>query len=140
MPVKQYSFVIILFMASCMFGLAHSDEARPEEDPCGSPVDIPDCTPKQDCRSKEDTRNCITCLIRNPFGGCLARGNDPYCEAAKAAQNRAYEINKIDCEANKAQQRVKCESTIESLKLLNKRIVECKEEKAIITVQPGSNP
>lgn len=35
--------------------------------------------------------NCSGCLLHNPWGGCIAEGNDPLCEARKAA-----------CQANNA--------------------------------------
>jgi hypothetical protein len=51
--------------------------------------------------------------VRNPFGGCTIRGNDPFCEAAKAAQNRLYDIDasskKLDCERLKSQEKLQCE-------------------------------
>jgi hypothetical protein len=30
---------------------------------------------------------CNRCLVNNPFGGCAVQGNDPVCEARKAACN-----------------------------------------------------
>ena len=83
-----------------------------------------DCTPKRDCsfEKKRDRRNCSACLLRAPricaFGGCVGghciqRGNDPFCEAAKGAQNAAYEAayigRKLDCERIKEQNRIACE-------------------------------
>ncbi|MAE58313.1 MAG: hypothetical protein CME69_05490 [Halobacteriovorax sp.] len=74
-----------------------------------------ECRPTRSCdfKIKKDTRGCSACLVKNPFGGCIVRGNDPVCEAAKAAQNAAYEteyaLKKADCERIKSQQKLACE-------------------------------
>lgn len=68
-----------------------------------------DCTPSRDCAVPLDTRDCSTCLLRNLFGGCALRENDPVCEAAKAAQNRNYAATRATCEASKAAERLDCE-------------------------------
>jgi hypothetical protein len=69
----------------------------------------------RDCSQPHDTRNCSACLLRAPricaFGGCtggqcVQRGNDPICEAAKAAQNAIYATNRTSCEAAKEAQNV----------------------------------
>ena len=38
-----------------------------------------DCTPKIDCSQNQD---CSACIVHNPFGGCVVRGNDPICFSA----------------------------------------------------------
>lgn len=91
-----------------------------------------DCSSDRDCRqtrdctfvARRDTRNCNVCLLRAPkicppWGGgcsggqCIQRGNDPICEAAKAAQNVIYEAERaarqLDCERIKEQNRIACE-------------------------------
>ncbi|MEE3079353.1 MAG: hypothetical protein VX341_08470 [Bdellovibrionota bacterium] len=82
---------------------------------------VPNCTPTRDCtptrncsfHKNKDSRNCSACMVRNPFGGCIIRGNDPICEAAKAAQNAAYEadyaLKKADCERIKTLEKQACE-------------------------------
>jgi hypothetical protein len=88
-------------------------ECRPTGD-C-TPTD--DCTPTGDCTPTDDctpsgncdavnTRDCSACLVHNPFGGCVVRGNDPTCEATKAAQNAAA---KAACEAQKSTAKATCE-------------------------------
>ncbi len=90
-------------------------------------IDLPDetsidCTSERDCRQdrdcnvskSHDRRDCRACLLRRPWdGGCVQRGNDPFCEAAKAAQNAIYEADyaarKLDCERIKEQNRLVCE-------------------------------
>jgi hypothetical protein len=50
------------------------------------------------CPRNFDTRECQACLVKNPFGGCVVRGNDPSCELAKAAQNQSYAVAVAACE------------------------------------------
>lgn len=33
----------------------------------------------------DPNESCNRCLVHNPFGGCVQYGNDPVCEARKAA-------------------------------------------------------
>lgn len=97
---------------------------------CGS---TRDCRQTRDCKvnTSRDTRNCRRCLVGNPFGGCAVRGNDPFCEAAKAAQNLIYKADaagrKLDCERIKEQKRLACE--VEK----GVEITACKAGKEIIT-------
>ncbi|MGR5246479.1 hypothetical protein ACP3VU_17430 [Vibrio sp. PNB23_22_6] len=90
-----------------------------------------DCTPKRDCTfvAQRDTRNCHACLLRNPFGGCILRGNDPACEVAKVAQNNFYQADaaarKADCERIKTQEKAGCELEKEAKR------VACEAEKGI---------
>lgn len=90
-------------------------------------IDLPDgsginCTPTRDCRQTRncqydpnvDRRNCRACILRNPFGGCSIRGNDPLCEIAKATQNELYKADaaakKLNCERIKETKRLACEA------------------------------
>jgi hypothetical protein len=77
------------------------------------------CSPNKSCDydAKHDTLNCHHCLLRRPRwlgGGCVTRGNDPICEASKAAQNALYQADaaakKFDCERNKEMSRLGCEA------------------------------
>lgn len=107
-----------------------------------------ECKADLDCSTitiKKDTRNCRSCILKNPFGGCLQRGNDPICEAAKASQNAAYRANsaaeKLNCEVLKTQTVAACEanklameSNCEAKKELEKksaREIEDKNKKLI---------
>lgn len=78
-----------------------------------------DCTPTMKIVKRED---CSVCLLSRPWGGCAARGNDPYCEARNAAAKAAAEIeassNKADCERIKAQEKATCELQKELAKRL----------------------
>jgi hypothetical protein len=53
--------------------------------------------------------------VHNPFGGCVIRGNDPTCEAAKVAAKGSCEANKAaakgSCEAQKSTKKAACEAT-----------------------------
>ena len=76
-----------------------------------------DCASTRDCTftPSRDTRECSRCLAHRPFGGgCAWRGNDPFCEAAKAAQNAAYDVDvgarKFDCERLKVTDKLTCEA------------------------------
>jgi hypothetical protein len=69
---------------------------------CSLKVDTRSCslqTDNRDCSLKVDTRNCGYDV--GPF-----HFNDPFCEAAKAAQNAIYAAEKAACEAAKAAQNV----------------------------------
>ena len=93
-----------------------------------------DCTPTRNCSfvANKDTRSCNRCLVSNLFGGCIVRGNDPFCEAAKASQNAIYQADaagkKIDCERLKTQKKITCEAEKSAEKIL------CESKKAIIDV------
>jgi len=87
-----------------------------------------DCTPTRDCTSHKshDTRNCRACILRRPWGGCAVWGNDPFCEAQKAAQNAAYEADyaarKLDCERLKSSEKAACETRKSGLRMDCERI------------------
>lgn len=50
------------------------------------------------CIRQRDTRDCATCLFRNPLNNrCVKEGIDPICEAAKTAQNSRYEMARAAC-------------------------------------------
>ncbi|MCO7223040.1 hypothetical protein [Pleionea sp. CnH1-48] len=84
-------------------------------------VQLVDCSSARSCKikAKYDKRSCRKCLAKNPFGGCLLRGNDPVCEAAKAAKNAAYQAGlskkKLECERLKATKLKQCKSKVKSL-------------------------
>lgn len=71
-------------------------------------VDTRDCRRPRNCTHNHDTRNCRACLLRAPRicvfhsctgGQCIQSGNDPFCEAAKAAQNAIYDSDFNACNA-----------------------------------------
>jgi hypothetical protein len=94
------------------------------------------CSSNRECtfEASKDTRDCDTCLLSRPVvcapricdpwgnncigggctgGGCIQRGNDLICEAAKAAQNLAYNVaanaKKADCDRLKNQEILACQ-------------------------------
>jgi hypothetical protein len=68
-----------------------------------------DCTSKRDCTPSHDSRECNRCLV-SILGHCVSYGNDPDCEASKAAQNRIYDTQKASCEADNETERLICEA------------------------------
>jgi hypothetical protein len=68
---------------------------------------VPDCAPKWDCSHQSDNRECSSCLI-SLFGRCIQHGNDPACEAAKAAQNKIFALQQAECEQQKAKVTAEC--------------------------------
>lgn len=107
--------------------------------PSGAGIDCSSsrvCDPtRQNCTfsANKDTRNCHQCLIPSPRicswtpwgnrcvggGGCITHGNEPVCEAAKAAQNLVYDIDankrKAECDTANAIDKAACdtEKTVE---------------------------
>ena len=81
---------------------------------CSLKVDTRDCslkTDNRDCSLQVDTRSCghdiVLCLPWPANDICHTEHvNDPFCEAAKAAQNVAYKASHDACEAGKAWQNV----------------------------------
>ncbi len=69
-----------------------------------------ECRPTRNCSSRRDTRDCRACIVPNPFGGCSLRGNDPTCEARKAANNTRFAAEKAACEAAKVSDKANCEA------------------------------
>lgn len=91
----------------------------------------------KDCSQPHDTRNCRACLVRRPWdGGCAVWGNDPTCEAQKAAQNAAYAAVRGACEAENATRKGICEAEKEAARLDCERIkaqktLECETKRVV---------
>jgi hypothetical protein len=86
---------------------------------CDLQVDTRDCRRRRNCTHNRDTRDCSACLLRGPrlcaFGSCtgtrcIKSGNDPFCEAAKAAHNAAYDTAFNACHALGAIDDAVCET------------------------------
>lgn len=108
--------LLMLMLTSSAFGADLVDIERPNYGVYRSCENLVDCTPDRNCSAivvRKDTRNCRSCLLKNPFGGCIQRGNDPICEASKAAQNASYKADeaarRLDCERLKSQSKAICE-------------------------------
>ena len=133
--VSYWSNSILGRASLCLSGKAELAEQRfNREIPIPDETTV-DCTPTRDCSPKracdfpanQDTRDCSRCILWRPGwplgdGGCAQRGNDPFCEAAKAAQNAIYAADaagkKADCERLKAQEKLICEGEKTGEKLL----------------------
>lgn len=62
------------------------------------------------CPLERDTRDCATCLFRNPLNNrCVNEGVDPICEAARTARNQRYANAHQACEADQQAAFESCE-------------------------------
>jgi len=62
------------------------------------------------CIRQRDSRDCTTCLFRNPLNNrCVKEGIDPICEAAKTAQNSRFEAARSACLEQEAATRQDCQ-------------------------------
>lgn len=62
-----------------------------------------------DCPVRRDTRDCRSCLFRNPLNNrCLREAEDPICIAARDAENQRLEGLRQSCIAGKTRQRDAC--------------------------------
>ena len=62
------------------------------------------------CKRLRDTRDCSSCLFRNPLNNrCVSEAEDPICEAARDHQNRKYEADRTSCIANAEAAKLDCE-------------------------------
>jgi hypothetical protein len=101
------SSVWVVALTLMLFGSNSATQAQDTPDPACATV--PKCVPTGDCSPSHDDRECNRCLV-SAFGHCAVRGNDPACEAAKAAQNGIYAAQKAQCETAKEQDRLTCET------------------------------
>lgn len=83
----------------------------PDAQSCTQKTDNRDCSPHS-CTRSHDQRDCSVCLIPRiwPGRGCAQRGNNPICEAAKAAQNVIYDGQHAACELDAARLKGICEA------------------------------
>jgi hypothetical protein len=62
------------------------------------------------CTRLRDTRDCSSCLFRNPLNNrCVREATDPLCEASRNRQNAKYETERTACIANAEALRLECE-------------------------------
>ena len=77
------------------------------------------------CVRQRDTRDCTTCLFRNPLNNrCINEGIDPICEAARTAQNVRHERARSACLEREAAAGQDCE------RLRSQEIRSCEIETA----------
>jgi hypothetical protein len=62
------------------------------------------------CRRLRDTRDCSSCLFRNPLNNrCVSEAVDPLCEAARSRQNKKYETDRAACIASAETAKQECD-------------------------------
>ena len=62
------------------------------------------------CKRRGDTRDCSTCLFRNPLNNrCVSQAVDPICEAARSRQNAKYDADRKSCVASAEAAKLDCE-------------------------------
>ena len=62
------------------------------------------------CKRPRDTRDCTSCLFRNPLNNrCISEAEDPICEAARRRQNTKHEADRASCIANAEAAKLDCE-------------------------------
>jgi len=63
------------------------------------------------CQRRQDTRDCITCLFRNPLNNrCMSERVDQECEANKARNNDQYETDWEACMTREESAQKSCET------------------------------
>ncbi len=68
------------------------------------------------CKRIRDTRDCSSCLFRNPLNNrCVSQAIDPICDAARSRQNTKYDADRARCIANMESRRSTCEQLEEQL-------------------------
>jgi hypothetical protein len=62
------------------------------------------------CKRLRDTRDCSSCLFRNPLNNrCVSETIDPLCEASRNRQNDKYEADRTACITNAETLRQECD-------------------------------
>jgi len=62
------------------------------------------------CKRPRDTRDCSSCLFRNPLNNrCVSETEDPICAAARRRQNVKHEADRASCIANAEAAKLDCE-------------------------------
>jgi hypothetical protein len=62
------------------------------------------------CKRLRDTRDCLSCLFRNPLNNrCISQVEDPICAAARTSRNAKYEAEWTNCIADAEAARLDCE-------------------------------
>lgn len=95
-----------------------SKEARLQAfDLSGISCETRDCPPAKICNTNishckrlRDTRNCTSCLFRNPLNNrCISVTTDPVCEAARSRQNARYEAERNACITDAETLKLECD-------------------------------
>ncbi len=97
------------------------------------------------CERKRDTRNCMTCQIRNPLNNrCLQESIDPTCEELKISRNRHFEQDWNACIERENSAQAHCEQFVELARQNCEQnaadaVAECTRRKPLLTRQSGEN-
>ena len=71
----------------------------------------PACTANlTQCKRIRDTRDCSSCLFRNPLNNrCVSEAIDPLCEASRNRQNAKYDMERASCITNAETKKQECD-------------------------------
>jgi len=139
---------VVTQASACVRASGHTHQKLDSKIPMPDPGTV-DCSSDRNCQSNRecsfnanhDTRDCNTCLLSRPVvcapklcgfggcigggctgGGCIQRGNEPICEASKAAQNAIYvadaNLRKADCDRLREMETAGCKAEVAGAKLL----------------------
>jgi hypothetical protein len=62
------------------------------------------------CKRFRDTRDCSSCLFRNPLNNrCVKEAVDPICEASRNRQNAKYDTDRVACIGNAEAAKQECD-------------------------------
>lgn len=62
------------------------------------------------CKRLRDTRDCTSCLFRNPLNNrCISEASDPLCAASRNRQNAKYDVDRIACITNAETSKRECD-------------------------------
>ncbi len=62
------------------------------------------------CKRFRDTRDCSSCLFRNPLNNrCVKEAVDPICEASRSRQNARYDTDRAACISNAEAAKQECD-------------------------------
>jgi hypothetical protein len=89
------------------------------------------------CKRPRDTRDCSSCLFRNPLNNrCVSDAEDPICEAARSRQNIKHEADRARCIANAEAVKLDCEQ-LNAQALRSCEIESGFEQSACVAVKSG---
>jgi len=98
----------------------------------------PSCTVSlAHCKRLRDTRDCSSCLFRNPLNNrCVSEVEDPICAAARDRQNTKYEADRSSCIANAEAAKLDCEQ-LSAQALRSCEIESGFEQSACVAIKNG---
>lgn len=95
----QYSARLLPFEAS---DITCEHRSCPPPDVCKANLSL--------CKRFRDTRDCSSCLFRNPLNNrCVKEAVDPICEASRNRQNTRYDADRTTCINNAEAAKQECD-------------------------------